>query len=96
MGPLLEAHRLSTKRGCLPSLRKNNGEREREQTLAEPGCHSCGAQVSQRDPKQEHDKTLDEITLDLSGIPLTLKMGKPLTRDPSFYRPRTRGRYNVG
>ena len=87
MEPLPEAHGLSTNRGSLSSLRKNSEGRDsgEEQILAEPGRHSCGAQASQEDPKQEHDKTLDEITLDLSGIPLTLKMGNPLTRDPSSF-----------
>ena len=62
-----------------------NQRREKEgTTLAEPGRQRCGTQALQRDKKQEHNKTLDEITLDLSGIPLTHKMGNPLTRDPSL------------
>ena len=30
------------------------------------------------------DEILNEITLDQNGIPLRLKMGNPLTRDPSL------------
>ena len=60
--------------------------KEDQQTLAEPGRHSYDAQTSQEDGKEnhEHDKTLDVMNLDLSGIPLTLNMGNPLTRDPSL------------
>ena len=30
------------------------------------------------------DEILNEVTLDQNGIPLRLKMGNPLTRDPSL------------
>ena len=64
----------------------NDEEEEQQQTLVDPGHHSCGAQTTQEDEerKHKHGKTLDVITLDLSGIPLTLKMGNPFTRYPSL------------
>ena len=40
------------------SAEKQRREKERT-TLAEHGRHSCGPQASQRDKKQEHNKTLD-------------------------------------
>ena len=48
---------------------------------------AAAVQTSQEDEEEDEDnKTLDEVTLtlDLSGIPLRLKMGNPFTRDPSL------------
>ena len=40
-------------------------------------------QTSQKDQEEnkEHNKTLDVLTLDLSGIPLTHKMGNPFNKE---------------
>ena len=68
MEPLLEAHGHPTKQRQPPeSAKKQRREKERT-TLAKPSRHSYGAQGLQGDPEQEHNKTLDIITLDLSGI----------------------------